>query len=46
MYNLSWLKKNKLLIKKIDKPEEKKSTNQDLKKFSYINWNNRSFKKK
>ena len=46
MYNLGWLKKNKLLIRKINKPIEKKSIKHDLKKFSYFNWNNRPFSKK
>ena len=46
MYDLDWLKKNKLLIRKINKPIKKKSIEHDLKKFSYFNWNNRPFSKK
>ena len=46
MYDLDWLKKNKLLIRKINKPIKKKSIEHDLKKFSYFNWNNRPFIKK
>ena len=46
MYNLEWLKKNKLLVKKINKPIKKKSIYEDVKRFSYLNWNKRELKKK
>jgi len=39
MYNLKWLKKKNLLLKKKFKPIKKTKISQDLKKFSYINWN-------
>lgn len=43
MYNLNWLKKKKLLVKKINKPIRKNSICNDVKKFSYLDWNNREF---
>ena len=39
MYNSKWLKKNNLLLKKIYNPVQKKRTSENIKKFSYINWN-------
>ena len=45
MYNLEWLKKNNLLVKKIKKPFKKKSVHEDIKRFSYLNWNKMKLKK-
>ena len=44
LYNYSWLKKNKLIKKKINNPILVTKNNNDIKKFSYINWNNKEFK--
>ena len=45
MYNMKWLIKNKLFNNKINKPQKKISVSQDIKKFSYINWNKMILKK-
>lgn len=43
LFNLQWMKKNKLLSNKKFSPKKKKTINEDYKKFSYFNWNNRNF---
>lgn len=44
LYSYEWLKRYKLIKKKINNPIQKTKINNNIKKFSYINWNNRRFK--
>ena len=46
MYNMNWLRKKKLFINKINKPQKKKFLSEDLKRFSYFDWNKMTFKNK